>query len=98
MFIQFTVLLRYPAGTVSPHPFTAILRGHILSVRAKQPRFQVRGTKGTYVKYGVDIQEDQLRVIPSVDKIHGEGFGVEPEDLWGTLDNMQDDGTVATSA
>jgi hypothetical protein len=95
--LQFTVILRYPAGTVSPHPFTAILRGHILSVRTKQPRFQVRGTKGTYVKYGGDIQESQLRVVSSADKIHDEGFGVEPEDLWGTVDNMHDDGNVTAS-
>jgi hypothetical protein len=66
-------------------------------VRARQPRFQVRGTKGTYIKFGVDVQEDQLRVMPAAEEIRNEGYGVEPESLWGTLDNLRDDGSVATS-
>ncbi|KAI0033792.1 NAD-P-binding protein [Vararia minispora EC-137] len=94
---SFTVILRYPAGAASPHPFTAILRGHILSVRAVQPRFQVRGTKGTYIKFGVDVQEDQLRVMSSAENIHNEGYGVEPESLWGMLDNLREDGSVESS-
>ncbi|KAI0320646.1 NAD-P-binding protein [Amylostereum chailletii] len=95
---SFTVFLRYPAGAVSRHPFTAILRGHILSVRASQLRFSVRGTKGTYIKYGVDVQEDQLRAMPGVDSIYKGDYGVEPETLWGTIDNLQEDGSVKTTA
>ena len=82
---------------MSKHPFTAILRGHILSARAKQPRFIVRGDKGTYVKFGVDIQEDQLRVMPSAQDIHSQSYGVEPESLYGTLDNLREDGSIVES-
>ncbi|TFY80813.1 hypothetical protein EWM64_g3195 [Hericium alpestre] len=86
---SFTIFLRYSAGAVSRHPFTAILRAHILSVRAIQPRFTVRGTKGTYLKFGVDVQEDQLKAIPSFNDIQEKGFGVEPEAIWGTVENLQ---------
>ena len=95
--VQFTVLFRYPAGTVSSHPFTAILRGHILSVRSSQIRYVVRGTKGTFLKSGVDIQEDQLRAMPSFDGIFQEGYGIEPKDIWGTLETLQEDGSVKIS-
>ncbi|KAI0306951.1 NAD-P-binding protein [Multifurca ochricompacta] len=94
---SFTIFLRYPAGTVSPHPFTAILRAHVLSVRASQLRYKVRGTQGTFIKYGLDTQEDQLRVLPEPNHIHAAGFGSEPEELWGTLENLGADGSIKKS-
>ncbi|THH09930.1 hypothetical protein EW146_g8533 [Bondarzewia mesenterica] len=94
---SFTIFLRYPAGSVSPHPFTAILRAHILSVRAPQPRYLVRGTKGTYTKFGVDVQEGQLKVIPTAEGVHAAEYGREPEAIWGTLHNLAADGTVKQS-
>ena len=86
--VQFTIFLRYPAGTVSPHPFTAILRAHILSIRSPQPRYHVRGTKGSFEKYGVDVQEDQLKAMPTPQAIHESEYGREPEEIWGTLYNL----------
>lgn len=53
----------------------------------------MRGTSGTYTKFGVDPQEDQLKAIKSPDEI-SEGstsdhwFGVEPDSLYGTLENF----------
>lgn len=94
---QFTITLRYPAGAVSPHPFTAILRAHILSVRTSQPRFIVRGTKGTYLKYGLDRQEDRLRVMPKAESIFEADFGAEPESMWGELHSLREDGSVVKS-
>ncbi|KAG6855007.1 hypothetical protein C0991_005936 [Blastosporella zonata] len=96
---NFTIHLHYPRGSAHPHPFTAILRSHILSARARQIRFVVRGTQGTYVKYGLDIQEDQLKVIPNPGAIlEDAAYGKEPESIWGTIDNIADDGvTVKTS-
>lgn len=96
-FIQFTIILRYPQGSVSPHPFTAIIRAHILSVRTIQPRFIVRGTKGTFIKHGLDRQEDRLRVMPKAECIHEAGFGVEPESMWGELHSLKEDGSVVKS-
>ncbi|KAI0751506.1 oxidoreductase [Daedaleopsis nitida] len=89
---------RAAASGVQPTSFTAILRGHILSVRAPQLRYVVRGTRGTFLKYGVDIQEDQLKVIAHPTGIVQDGmYGVEPEDIWGTVDNLDADGSVARS-
>ncbi|MCY9664304.1 oxidoreductase [Paenibacillus alginolyticus] len=51
-------------------------------VRERGPRYTLHGTNGSYVKYGIDPQEQAL--------IHGEtplkpNWGAEPEDMWGTL-------------
>uniref|UniRef100_A0A0W0FCK7 Uncharacterized protein n=1 Tax=Moniliophthora roreri TaxID=221103 RepID=A0A0W0FCK7_MONRR len=87
----FTVFMHYPPGSVHPHPLTAILRGHILSVKSPQLRYIVKGTKGTYTKYGVDVQEDQLKAISSPKEIFWDGYGQEPESMWGTLENIESD-------
>ncbi|EEB97467.1 hypothetical protein MPER_03211, partial [Moniliophthora perniciosa FA553] len=87
----FTVFMHYPAGSVRLYPLTAILRGHILSVKSPQLRYIVKGTKGTYTKFGVDVQEDQLKAISSPKEIFGDGYGQEPESLWGTLENIESD-------
>lgn len=92
----FTILMQYPAGSDIPHPMTAILRAHILSVRSLQPRYIVRGTRGTYTKLGVDIQEDQLKTLTRPDAILEEGFGKEPEALWGTLETLEADETTVS--
>lgn len=63
----------------------------VLSVESKQPRFWIRGTKGSYHKVGVDVQESQLR---SGMKITDVGFGVDGAAYNGTLDLLQEDGTV----
>ncbi|KAI5919980.1 hypothetical protein F4810DRAFT_685096 [Camillea tinctor] len=47
--------LFYPGGLV------ALVRIGILSAEARQPRFWVRGTKGSYRKEGLDTQEPQLK-------------------------------------
>jgi len=82
---------------VSPKPFTVILRAHILSVRSPQLRYKVRGTKGTFVKYGLDTQEAQLGVLPEPNGIYADDFGAEPEDVWGTVENLTADGSIAKS-
>jgi hypothetical protein len=66
-------------------------------VRSPQLRYKVRGTKGTFIKYGVDTQEDQLRVLPKPDSIYAVDFGVEPEEIWGTVENLGADGSILKS-
>jgi predicted dehydrogenase len=53
-----------------------------LLVREEGPRYIIHGTKGSFVKYGIDIQEDHLKagLMPRM-----EGFGVEPSNKWGIL-------------
>jgi predicted dehydrogenase len=83
--------MHYPAGSARKYPLTANLRAHILSVRSPQPRYIVRGTKGTYTKFGIDVQEDQLKAMASPNGIFEDGFGREPEALWGTVENIEAD-------
>ncbi|KDQ64707.1 hypothetical protein JAAARDRAFT_28352 [Jaapia argillacea MUCL 33604] len=95
---SFTILFHYPPTSAFPHALTAILRAHILSVKSPQVRYVVRGTKGTFSKFGVDIQEDQLKVIASPDEIISDpNYGKEPEDIWGSLENLTANGEVVKS-
>lgn len=88
---QFTLLMHYPAGPSRKYPLIANLRAHILSVRSPQPRYIVRGTNGTYTKFGVDVQEDQLKAMTTPNAIFDYGFGREPEVLWGAVENIEAD-------
>ncbi len=81
--------MHYEADGKLSRPVTAIARAQLLSVRALQPRYVILGTKGSYVKYGVDVQEDQLKVIATPSAIHEKDYGVEPEEIWGTLECLE---------
>ncbi|TVQ68501.1 MAG: oxidoreductase [Balneolaceae bacterium] len=52
-------------------------------VRAETPRFLLHGTNGSFVKYGMDPQEDALKGGRSPSE---PGWGAEPEQMWGRLD------------
>lgn len=64
--------------------FRATLRARVIAY-APGPRFIVHGTKGSFLKSGMDPQEDLLRSgkIPA-GKDWG-NWGEDPEELWGTL-------------
>ena len=53
-----------------------------LLVREDSPRYIIHGTKGSFVKHGIDVQEDHLKagMLPN-----GEGFGIEPTSNSGIL-------------
>jgi scyllo-inositol 2-dehydrogenase (NADP+) len=53
-----------------------------LMVREDSPRYIIHGSKSSFVKYGIDIQEDQLKagVMPI-----GTAFGIEPAIQQGML-------------
>lgn len=60
-------------------------RSHLwVSAMAAQlgPRFRVLGSRAAYVKYGLDVQEEQLRA--GADPA-APGFGDDPEERWGVL-------------
>ncbi|EGO01865.1 hypothetical protein SERLA73DRAFT_177414 [Serpula lacrymans var. lacrymans S7.3] len=92
----FTIYLHYPAGTLFPNHFTVLLRSHILSVKAPQLRYAIRGTKGMFTKYGLDVQEDQLKAMPTPSTIFEAGYGKEPESIYGTVENLAEDGVTVT--
>lgn len=55
-----------------------------MMVRANLPHFVLLGEKGSYVKYGMDPQEEELKkgLIPK----NYDHWGIEKEDNWGYID------------
>jgi scyllo-inositol 2-dehydrogenase (NADP+) len=75
----FDVCLEYASG------LRAMARARIIAY-APGPHFLLHGTGGSFVKYGMDPQEDRLRsgkFLPGKD--WGVDWGVEDEQWWGTL-------------
>ena len=64
------------ANGVRSHLFMSAVAGHL------GPRFRVLGSRGAYVKRGMDPQEAKLRDGQSPDR---PGFGDDPRENWGTL-------------
>jgi scyllo-inositol 2-dehydrogenase (NADP+) len=63
------------------HAFTVFLRA-TLTACAPGPRYVIHGTEGSFTKWGIDPQEDQLK---SGMTFESPGFGEEPESAWGTI-------------
>jgi len=63
----------------------ATLRARIIAY-APGPHVLIHGTEGSFVKYGMDPQEEFLRsaTCPDGDQ-WGPDWGLEPEERWGTL-------------
>src|SRR5690606_11210199 len=81
---NFEVLLYYPN-------MKATLKASAL-VKAKGPTYSVHGTKGSFVKYGIDSQEEMLK---SGLKPNGNwGWGQESQEIWGKLDVLEESSTV----
>lgn len=80
------VMLTYADSGLIVH-----VRIGVMSVANEQPRFWIRGTKGTYHKRGLDTQEPQL---VSGMKVTDAGFGVDGAAYNGKLELLQEDGSV----
>jgi|SRR5579872_304518 len=76
----FDVTLLYPRLRV-------LLRGTMLASKPA-PHFLIHGTKGSYVKFGLDPQENALKrgELPE-----GPAWGKEPPGQWGTLSRIEAD-------
>lgn len=61
-----------------------ILKAGML-VKGKCMRFKLTGTKGTYVKYGLDIQEDELKIGLTPNTKHN--WGKESKEMWGEINS-----------
>lgn len=75
----FAILLHYPRLHVSLHA--------TLIAAAPGARFTLHGTRGSYVKFGLDPQEDALRGGAKLGSPH---WGEEPQSAWGKLTTVQD--------
>jgi predicted dehydrogenase len=80
---SFTLRLSYPG-------FTVVVSANTLSA-LERPRYHLRGTKGNYLKRGIDPQEAALSKIT---RIGIEPWGHEPSAGWGTLAVDVDGGMV----
>ncbi|KKK23096.1 NAD binding Rossmann fold oxidoreductase [Aspergillus ochraceoroseus] len=82
---SFTVLLHYNAGVL------VTAKAGVVSPEAEQLRFWVRGDKGSFKKFHLDVQEDQLKegLRPS-----DSGYGREPSEHYGFLTTVQNDTPV----
>jgi predicted dehydrogenase len=69
----FHAVLRYE--TASAAPLRVVLHATTLAAHAA-PRYLLHGTRGSFVKYGVDPQEDALR---AGERPGSEGWGVDPQ-------------------
>ncbi|KAJ1962409.1 hypothetical protein GGI12_002664 [Dipsacomyces acuminosporus] len=75
---SFLAILDYPSKN-----FKAVCRAGML-VRDKPARFTVLGTRGTFTKYGLDVQEDQLKNgLTPLDS----DYGKDSSGNFGTLDS-----------
>ncbi|KAG8907517.1 hypothetical protein FRB99_003890 [Tulasnella sp. 403] len=71
-------------------PLIVTLKASPLSALDPQLRFSVKGTKGSFVKYGLDQQEDQLKLGIPTDHPN---FGREPEAFQPTLTTLDANGS-----
>ena len=78
---NFHLLLFYPNTRV-------ILRAGML-VKEKGPTISIFGTKGSFIKYGVDVQEEALK-NGEKPKDHPE-WGKEPREIWGKINTTSEE-------
>lgn len=71
---HFEIIMNYPdmKATLTSRPL----------VKEPLPRFAVHGTKGSFVKYGLDVQEAALKAGK---RAQDGTWGAEPESQWGAL-------------
>jgi scyllo-inositol 2-dehydrogenase (NADP+) len=79
----FDVFMQYPRLRVS-------LRARIIAY-APGPHIVIHGTEGSFIKYGMDPQEEVLRSPHCPDGPDwGSNWGEEPEERWGTLTRVNE--------
>lgn len=79
----FDVYMEYPRLRVS-------LRARMIAY-APGHHLLIHGTQGSFVKYGMDPQEEVLRSDHYPDGVDwGKDWGLEPEERWGTLSRVKE--------
>lgn len=81
---NFELLLFYPYLKVT-------LKAGTL-VKEKGATYSLLGTRGSFVKYGADVQEEALKKgkIPNQDP----NWGEEPDNIWGKLNTLDEDKVI----
>lgn len=65
-----------------------------MSQRTPQLRYTVRGSKGTFVKYGLDVQEEQMKEL-GVAAFEKSFFGKEQENIRAEIEEVEKEGDNA---
>ncbi|KAF3925342.1 hypothetical protein ABW20_dc0109197 [Dactylellina cionopaga] len=83
---SFTIYLYYGVkpGFNEGKPLTVELKSSMVSPVARQNRWVVKSWQGGYKKFGMDVQEDQLREF-GVKAVEMEGYGEEKAEEWPEL-------------
>ena len=80
---SFDVIMQYPRTR-------ATLRARIIAY-APSHHLLLHGTEGSFIKYGMDPQEEILRGPNCPDGLDwGANWGLEPEERWGTLSRVNE--------
>ena len=87
---NFTIRLHY---SERPDLEVIVAAGSLVPDGSK-PRFFLQGSKGTYTKFHLDIQEDQLRKLGV--KVTDPIFGVESDDRWGVVKSSTESRSIKT--
>ncbi|EJD50869.1 putative NAD binding Rossmann fold oxidoreductase [Auricularia subglabra TFB-10046 SS5] len=74
-------------------PLVVNFSAGVLSLVEPQLRFTAKGTKGSFIKYGLDAQEAQLNLAPPL-PLSAPNFGVEDESIHGVLTTAHGKATV----
>jgi predicted dehydrogenase len=82
-----TVLLHYDSQKL-----LVTVKAGVISPEVNQLRYWVRGEKGSFKKFHLDPQEDQLRKDGL--KPGDQGYGIESSDHHGVLNVVQEDGKI----
>lgn len=102
---QFLLHLYYPRShpLSKPYPLLVTLQASIINPGSKQLRYQIKGNKGLYTKYGLDVQEATLRKVDwktgspvDVTPVGKDGWGVESDGAEGELELVKEDGSWET--
>jgi len=93
---NFLVIFHYNVSSTRKLPLVVTVRSSILSCLIPQLRYTVKGTKAAWVKYGLDVQEPQLR-RPTPMSLDDPEFGVEPKDHEGILTTADASGAMTST-
>lgn len=61
-------------------------------VKGNTPTFLIHGTRGSFIKYGEDPQEEKLKAGFKPEGI--KDWGLEPKESWGSIDTVDDIGFI----
>lgn len=57
-------------------------------MKEKGPTYSIHGSKGSYVKYGADIQEELM--LQGLKPKNNPQWGIEPKEIWGKLNTIDE--------